>query len=1004
MFQISDRISLKSNPKTKGRITFIHPPQGGYTFYDVLLDDQSSSTFAEHEIIPELIVQSPWDLLAGNHLGDHRDFSISSTIYKVRNLASNTISTLKASRTLFLPYQFKPLVKFLKSDNKRILIADEVGLGKTIEAGHIVLELASRNILQNALVICSKSLCLKWQQELQNKFNFTFKIFETAKDLISSIESDINSTKKRIFGIVTYEKCRNSALQEIIESHQYNFDLIICDEAHRIRNSETAQHKGVRVITKNAGGVVLMTATPIMTDLKNLYSLIRVLDDIAFYNFSTFNNAVNLNKPFIRALRSLQLNTPYSQIANELGDSLIIQEIVVDDSTIYSSKELVRNLFQNDILYSRVISALNSSNVSLENRVKIQNDLLDLNSLNYLYSRTRRRDVIENKNRAIRNSNTLRVSLTSEELEIYNNVMLTYDDSQLLALMTKKRQMASCIVAFESKPEDLRKNLYNHDIPDSKFYVFQTIIKEVVIKDQKKLIVFAFFKKTLEYLRIKLSEDGIKCELIHGDIKDREKTLDRFQHDPTSQVLLSSEVGSEGIDLQFCDTIVNYDLPWNPMVIEQRIGRIDRVGQKSPIIHIYNLVIKETIEEKIVDRLYARINVFKESIGDLEEILGNDEELGEHIKEGIERLYMTKLSDVQQKELIESMLIAIESSRQLLSGLQGDLDAAFSNDLHFQNEVDYILKNNRYLTKEEIEKFLLSLLRHALPSVLIEKINTNIIKLTLPANNLHVLNNFIQEFKDPPYVNPELDNLFHRFLRFTGNKEILLTLNQEYAYENKLVEYISAFHPLINAASNFFSRHGIGQNEAFKLALKKKDLPSDIFINTGYYFVVLYNLIISKHYGTGKEKTYFITKSITCDVNGDSPMILDANLSNTLLAKLQTHGNQMFNSPPIDIRVVSEIRTPIAIKLKLDENETLEDETIKFTSVTNRRFDQQINYLNIRISRLEQQLQEEKGIKTILQSNLSEFRRQKEKLELDHKSSNVQVSHKLLSINFVEII
>ena len=138
-FKKGQRVSLKQTPSVRGCVDEIFPLQAGYQFYDIKLDDGSIQTLPEHELIHEVFIQSPWDLLENNSLGDYRNFSIASTLHKIRNTTANTISTLKASRTLFKPYQFKPLVKFLKSDKKRILIADEVGLGKTIEAGHIML-------------------------------------------------------------------------------------------------------------------------------------------------------------------------------------------------------------------------------------------------------------------------------------------------------------------------------------------------------------------------------------------------------------------------------------------------------------------------------------------------------------------------------------------------------------------------------------------------------------------------------------------------------------------------------------------------------------------------------------------------------------------------------------------------------------------------------------------------------------------------------------------------
>ena len=149
-FKIGDRISLKENVNHKGEIQFVHPLSRNVQYYDILFDDNNESTRAEYEIVNEVKTQSAWSIFSSGHLFDHENFKIANTIHKVQNTSANTLSTLKASRTLFKPYQYLPLVKILRSDNRRILIADEVGLGKTIEAGHILLELLSRGEVKNS--------------------------------------------------------------------------------------------------------------------------------------------------------------------------------------------------------------------------------------------------------------------------------------------------------------------------------------------------------------------------------------------------------------------------------------------------------------------------------------------------------------------------------------------------------------------------------------------------------------------------------------------------------------------------------------------------------------------------------------------------------------------------------------------------------------------------------------------------------------------------------------
>jgi hypothetical protein len=164
---------------------------------------------------------------------------------------------------------------------------------------------------------------------------------------------------------------------------------------------------------------------------------------------------------------------------------------------------------------------------------------------------------------------------------------------------------------------------------DSKYRPLSKFLKaELTRNPTEKFVVFAFFRGTLKYLKRRLAQDGIEAALLMGDMETpSEDILELFTAPDGPSVLLSSEVGSEGIDLQFCRFVVNYDLPWNPMRVEQRIGRLDRLGQKADRISIANLYVSNTIEDRILQRLYDRINVFRESIGDIEEILGGITEM-----------------------------------------------------------------------------------------------------------------------------------------------------------------------------------------------------------------------------------------------------------------------------------------------------------------------------------------------------------------------------------------
>ena len=1003
-FQIGDRVSLRRNISERGRIDVVANTKGGHQFYEVLLDSGALEVFGEHELHAEVLIRTPWDLLSQNALRDHRNFSISTTIHKVRNTTANTISSLKASRTIFYPYQYKPLVKFLKSDTKRILVADEVGLGKTIEAGHIMLELAARGNLKNVLVVCTNSLKDKWRAEIADKFNFILKRYSTTKEFIEDLSVDIDGTRRNVFGILNYEKCRNLELQDVLDKSGYKFDLLICDEAHKLRNSDTAQHKGVAKIVEHSEAVVFLTATPIMTEIRNLYNLIRMLDKDGYDTFDIFNNAIAVNRPFIQALSDLRRNEPMRSVAEKLNDTMVLQQMTADDEVYEESRSSIEELFINDPLYSRVLKNMHAGDESLQNRVTVQQDLLELNSLNHLYSRTRKKDVLSSDNVVQRNPRSIVITLSKIERGIYDSVINEYDDQNNLGLITRKRQMSSCIVAFRTPRESLLRGQYDKEIPDAKYQAFKSIINEVIKKD-KKIIVFAFFTNTLLYLKNKLQEENIGTAIIYGGIDDRTERIDEFQHNDQIKILLSSEVGSEGIDLQFCDAIVNYDLPWNPMVVEQRIGRIDRVGQKSSVINIYNLIIEDTIEERIHNRLYERINLFRESLGDLEEILGETERIGELITRGIESLYKVRLSEREQLDELDRLSLAIENEKQNLNKIKTDLESSFANDVHFQNEVERIDKNNRYLTRSEITNYVESIIREELSSLQLRHLNESISELEIPPNSKDVLFNFIEKHKDSSVMNPEINKLYRKFKQQNyGATRIRLTFDQQTAYEYKTIEFVSAYHPLLNAITNFYDKKGYDKNQAHKLSIRKEEIQSIDEINQGYYLLAVYRILVGKDFGDGRKNEIIHLRSTTADLNGESVSILNRESSDLLFGVAQTKSKPISNDLTFDREFIKEVRPCIMSKMKEDEIEVGEDEKVKFSSLIKRRTDQEVNYIESRINRLTDQLNKGNVPEHIWKKNIEDFETRKQKLLENKKASKLEVSHMLVSVNLVQVI
>ena len=217
----------------------------------------------------------------------------------------------------------------------------------------------------------------------------------------------------------------------------------------------------------------------------------------------------------------------------------------------------------------------------------------------------------------------------------------------------------------DSKYKELRKFLHN----------------QLEENFSEKFVVFAYFRGTLQYLKHRLAQDNIQSVLIMGGMGDEKKEiLQSFSRPDGPSVLLSSEVGSEGIDLQFCRFLVNYDLPWNPMKVEQRIGRLDRLGQQAERIVIVNLVVNDTVEDRILYRLYERISLFETTIGNLEEILG---EMTSHL---ILELLQPSLNEEDREKKAEEVALAILNRKQQ----QDDMEQKAINLIGF---TDYILEH-----------------------------------------------------------------------------------------------------------------------------------------------------------------------------------------------------------------------------------------------------------------------------------------------------------------------
>ena len=671
---------------------------------------------------------------------DRAGFLTALLLAKLDNPLGDLLYSYQASRTQFEPYQFKPVFKYLDAPVPGILIADEVGLGKTIEAAILYQELKARQSINRVLVVCPAGLRDKWRLELLSRFDESFDIVRSADVLADLLAYRETEGFAPLHAIVGLETIRMQKIQDAMDENPVRFDLVIIDEAHHLRNTETLSNRIAERLSDMTDHLILLTATPLQTGQQDLFNLVRLLDDTQFPNLDDFLAQLMPNARLNAAIRALRMLPP-------------------DTVSAAAQLESIRSLPAGSQVtahpnYLPALRQARAGDLSRPRIMALQRDIDRMNVMSPIYTRTRKRDVT---GIAQREAHVIDVPITEAERGFYEAV-LAHARAQArahsrsgwipgFAGMMRERQAASCIAATrEYLVEQLRTRAADLEVEessdevmpesatevheedtqsvlerliaaaeqvgttDSKFGLFEQALNEAIAQSpSSKIIVFSYFRRTLRYLERRLRDAGINVLQINGSVPTGERTLiiDRFKTDPHVRVLLTSEVGSEGLDFQFCDTLFNYDLPWNPMRVEQRIGRIDRYGQKAEKIRIYSFFLRGTIEERILERLYTRIGIFEDSVGDLEPILGP---LAQQLSREI---FSMDLTPVQELEKTEQLLASLEVRRLEEEDLQKRTAELLGQDALALQAVQDTVSSGRYISAPELRSVVATFLAKA---------------------------------------------------------------------------------------------------------------------------------------------------------------------------------------------------------------------------------------------------------------------------------------------------
>lgn len=852
-FEPGQLVFVKSNPTSRGAVIAIVTGNPENRF-KVFIDGQVQ-TFYTSQLQAEELVEDNVDLISCDQFHAHL------TALQIRYPGLSTLYSLNAARIDFIPYQFRPVLRFIRSDRPRLLIADSVGVGKTIEAGLILRELQARQEVRSVLIICPRALVVenKWRNEMK-RFEEQFSHLDgsTLRYCINEMDMDGVWPEKYQKVILPYSlfdetllhgsksdgsRKRKKGLLDLDPPPR--FDLVIVDEAHHIRNQNTYSHKAVKFFCDHAEAAIFLTATPIQLGSDDLFVLLNTLRPDLIIDQESFKHMAEPN-PFInQAITSMRSQeAAWSQRALE----------ALDQAAMTSWGQAILRHNPN---FNNIRSKLLTENITHDERIRMISDTESMHTFASIINRTRRRDI---GNFTVRKPETVLVPFTPDQQYLHDEVLRIqaeifskiHDTANIRFMMTTiRRQTASCLFGlapflkeiltrheekifngFQSESlETLSTELLEEasDInlltganigsiqtqiqtlleaasslkaDDPKLEALRTIIHDKQKLPNNKIMLFSSFRHTLRYLFEHLIQDKCRVGLIHGGVSDEERVNIRKRFESSREdidaldIVLFSEVGCEGLDYQFCDCMVNYDLPWNPMRIEQRIGRIDRNGQKSESVAIINLVTPGTVDADIYERCLMRIGVFNESLGENEEILG---EITQEIKNIAESYTLSKEERQRKLQQLADNKIRLVQEQAELEQKQSELFGIRLPEEQIKKEIEDA--TSFWLNPPSIRRLVTLYLQRLCgkdqESILGEK-EPKTLRLAQEARNA-----LLRGFQQLPRQNTSMYRDWENWLK-GGDQHFSITFDSSSAVQYPKTAFIMPLHPLVKQAALAF--------------------------------------------------------------------------------------------------------------------------------------------------------------------------------------------------------
>ncbi|MFX1380662.1 MAG: SNF2-related protein [Promethearchaeota archaeon] len=960
VFDVNDKIVTKHGIGYINTKDFLM--QDGVLSYEFLTEDGKKSQILENEIYSKHETHLK-TLILKQAIDSPKNFLIkywANLFYSYYK--SYQIKCITNSRLTLMPHQINVTHRLAEEFFPRIILADEVGLGKTIEAGIYIKEMMARDLAERVLIIVPASLVKQWAFEMSNKFNLEFTIYDGKK--VKELKNKGNYKHPAILQnpfyydnliICSLQFARNRKYKELLSS--ISWDIVIFDEAHHLRRylinamtgsyRETLNYELAKNLSLNSESLLLLTATPLQLHAFELFSLIELIHPETFETFSDFehfrknmpfinllitnlNNIDKLNnfevKNTIKLLKDLKYidkNKNINYILSEIKDDsykLTLLKKIEEDHTL--SKFLIRNrkknVFSGDLLNKRIVSTImvNPTRQELEiyNEIrlylaKIYNSSLTKDNVGIGFIITTLQKLLTSSKQAFLKSIERRL----DQLDRYKDIFLDTEiikegdpefyeaeledqflDIEIFDIFNDKSNKEKKEEAIDFlNQKKILKEYYDklNALPyDSKSAKLIELIDEIYSKTpREKIIIFTQFVDTLKFLKslIMGHNSNFNVELFFGGLDkiQKDESVERFRSSNKFSILISTEIGGEGRNFQFCRVLINYDLPWNPMKLEQRIGRLDRIGQKSKEIYIYNIFMEGTVETDIIHAIVKRINLFEESIGILEPIIGRiekdfkgvifAEEDGKKRKK-LNEFYRTLDEEIRKAKEIEMQLDDLMIDRKsfqmegLITSLASCIDVKLThNELYLLIKLFFDNHNNLYGALKKVQE--------------IDQKNSK--DFYFPFKII---------LKDILLKNPN----------YQFQNEYVGTFNLDLARKKEEIDFFALGHPLINNILEFCMKDEFKGNLTV-LFIRREGLEK-IFdlrqINENEIYLFIFSV---------KFQGYIIENQISAiivdkrgrEINGLADMILDINNFNEIFFL-----NKMNESIDLDYNLINNLK------------------------------------------------------------------------------------------------